>query len=263
MTIHDGRGARRLKPKHARQRVGLLRRVIFFVALPVGGDVSGVAHGEEMKVRRVAQRVTNFKRRRLLPLDAHGIDAVHDLDFAGLAEFTHDAQRLVEVAFNGNGRRAVHQGLREFAEGNVPVRQQHHAFHLRARRVSGGGGRGIAGAGADDDFRAALLGLRHGERHAAILERAGRVQAFVFEEQRKITTDGRHEIRHFDERRVALVQRDDGRLRRDRQIFGIAADDAGPVGLHGIRHFEIQVQGANNCGVWPARLEAGKQAAMK
>jgi hypothetical protein len=57
----------------------------------------------------------------------------------------------------------------------LPLGQQDDAFHARARGVGGGGGRGVAGAGADDDLRAALLGQRHRHGHAAVLERAGRV----------------------------------------------------------------------------------------
>ena len=129
-----------------------------------------------MKIGRAAELIANFKRSGLLAFDADGVDAVDDFDFAGLAEFANDAQCFVEIAFDRNRGRAVHQRLRQFAEGDFAVGQQHDAFHFGARGVSGRGGGSVAGAGANDDLRAAFLGFGDGHGHAAIFEGAGRIQ---------------------------------------------------------------------------------------
>ena len=45
-----------------------------------------------------------------------------------------------------------------------------------------------------------------------------------------IAADGLHEIRHANQRRVALVQTDDRRFRRHREMLAIASNDAAPTG---------------------------------
>ena len=112
--------------------------VVLFVAFPVSGDVSGVADGQKMKIRGIAELVANFERSGLLAFDANRVDAVDDLDFAGFAKLTHDAERVIEIAFDGNSGCAIHQRLRQFAERNLPVGQKNHALHLCARGVGRG-----------------------------------------------------------------------------------------------------------------------------
>ena len=110
----------------------------------------------------------------LLALEAEGIDGIDDGDGLGLADLADEAQGVVEIAVDGHDLRAVHEGLREFAEGDLARGQKDDAGDAGARGVGGGGGAGVAGAGADHGLRAVLdgLGERHG--HAAVLEGAGR-----------------------------------------------------------------------------------------
>ncbi len=76
-TAHNWCRTRRLKAEH----LGASRRFAEFVVLaepaPVRGDVARVANRQSKNVRRVAERVHDFKRAGLLPFDAvriHGID---------------------------------------------------------------------------------------------------------------------------------------------------------------------------------------------
>ena len=49
------------KPNMRGRRSIFLACVIFAVALPIGGDVAGVAHRQEMEIGRAAQLVANLK----------------------------------------------------------------------------------------------------------------------------------------------------------------------------------------------------------
>ena len=81
-----------------------------------------------MKVRRLTKLVDHLERRRLLAIDPHRVDAVHDLHLAGLAQFSDDSQRVVKIALDRDRRRAVHQRLRQFAQRDLAVWQQHDAL---------------------------------------------------------------------------------------------------------------------------------------
>ena len=52
---------------------------VLAVAPPVRGDVAGVADGQEVDVGRVAERVDDLERRRLLALDPVGVDRVDEV----------------------------------------------------------------------------------------------------------------------------------------------------------------------------------------
>jgi hypothetical protein len=58
-----------LKANHRWQLRRPSKRVIFSIAGPVRGDVSGVADGQQMKIRRVTEDVDNFERGGLLAGD--------------------------------------------------------------------------------------------------------------------------------------------------------------------------------------------------
>src|SRR5204863_8815200 len=119
--------------------VGFSRRMKFSVAAPIGRDVAGVSDGQEMIVRSATELIADLECSSLLAFNPNRVDTVDDLDFAGLAEFAHNPKGIVEIAFNGDGGRTIHERLRKFAKSNVSIGQQNHAFHLRARGVSGGG----------------------------------------------------------------------------------------------------------------------------
>src|SRR6185369_3227848 len=66
---------------------------------------------------------------------------------------------------------------RDFAGGDEDQRAKSGLRGVRGERRAG-----VAGRRAGDGRRAEAHGLRHGDGHAAVLERAGRVLAFVLEE---------------------------------------------------------------------------------
>ena len=121
---------------------------------------------------------------RLLPFDAERVDRVDEVDAEAVARFAHEAHGGVEVAAHLQARarrtRASAPACRwrSFPPGRTrwpaarPARRRRRArrWCCRSRRRR----RRVA-------FDA--HGLRHGHGHAAILERAGGVLAFVLEEQ--------------------------------------------------------------------------------
>ena len=78
-------------------------------------------------------------------MNAEGVDGIHDGDVLGLADLAHDAQCIVEVALDGHYLRAVHEGLAEFAEGDLARRQEDHAGYAGACGIRGGGSGSIIG----------------------------------------------------------------------------------------------------------------------
>ena len=149
---------------------GFAELVEFAIALPVGGDVAGVADGQDVEVGRVAEDIDDLEGGGLLALDAEGIDGIDDGDGLGLADLADEPQGIVEIAVDGDDVGAVHEGLGELAHRDFAGGQQDDAGDAGARGVGGGGGGGVAGGSADDRLGAVLDRLRYGHGHAAILE---------------------------------------------------------------------------------------------
>ena len=149
-----------------------------------------------MKIRRVAQRIANLKRRRLLAFQPVRIDAVYHFHLIRLAQFAHNLQCLIKIPLHRERLRAVHQRLGQLAICNLPFREKYHALDSGPRRVGRRRGTGIARARAHDDLRAARRCHAHRHRHAAILERCGGVEALAFQVELKRPANGLHEIRH-------------------------------------------------------------------
>ena len=96
--------------------------------------------------------------------------------------------------------------------------------------VRGGAGAGVAGRGADDRLGALLDGLADRHRHAAVLERAGRVGALDLEVDLAAGALGQPRRRH--QRRAALAQGDDRRGLGDRQPVAVLLDHPAPLVAH-------------------------------
>ncbi len=123
-----------------------------------------------MQIGRVSEIVDYFERGGFLSGDAIWIDGVHDREIVARAEPAHDAQRVVEVAFDGDDFSAVRESLEQLAACDFSGGQDDGAANPGARGVGGGGRRGVSGGGADHRERPAFDGLRHGYCHSAILE---------------------------------------------------------------------------------------------
>src|SRR5581483_6013359 len=87
----------------------------------------------------------------------------------------------------------------------------------------------VPGARAGEDLRAIAERLGHADRHAPILEAAGRVLAFVLQEELVEPGVGAHARRRV-EAGLALLARDDGVERRSRMDELAVAPDAAPIG---------------------------------
>jgi len=141
MTEHDGRRSRRLESQHARQPVAFPHAVILAVAFPVRGDIAGIAHRHALKVRgNAAEIIQNFKGAGFLPFDPVGIDGIHQGDGERVADMADQRQGVVEVPQYLDDLRAMHHGLGQFPEGDLPLGNQHGALDAGAGGIGRGGG---------------------------------------------------------------------------------------------------------------------------
>ena len=209
------RGALGLEAEQPRRRPHLLE------ALVVGGDVAGVADRDAERVE-LAERVQHLEGRGLLALEAERVDAVHERDRMSLHELAHERQRLVEVAAQRDHARAVHQRLGELAGRDLALGHDHRAAQAAARGVGGGARRGVAGRGADHGLGALAHRGADRARHAAVLERAGRVRALELEPDLDAGALGDPLGEH--ERRRALLERDDRVPGREREPLLVPRD---------------------------------------
>ena len=219
MARHDRRRPCRLEAPHGgRARRGPVGGVLA-VALPVGGDVAGVADGQAVDVGGVAQDVDDLERGGLLPLDPVLVDAVDQADRVVDRQLAGQREAVVEVALDLQQLGAVHQRLGQLAGGDLPLWDQDGADQAGAGGVRGGAGAGVAGGGADDRLGALLDGLGDGHRHPAVLERPGRVGALDLEPD--VAAGALGQLRRVHERRPSLVERD---KRLDRQALAVAPE---------------------------------------
>ena len=139
-------------------------------ALPVGGDVPGVSHGDEQGVGCVPEGLAELEGSRLLALEAVRVDAVHEGRLALFGKRPHDGKGGVEGAAHRDHARAMGDRLRELAGRDLPRGEDHGARHARACRVRGGRSGRVAGRCAEDHARALFERFRHSDDHSAILE---------------------------------------------------------------------------------------------
>ena len=172
----------------------------------------------------VAELLDDLEGGGLLALEAVLVDGVDERDRVAVGQRAHERQRLVEVAAQRDDARAVHERLGELALRDLALRHDHRAGQAAARGVGGGARGGVAGRGADDGLGALAHRRADGARHAAVLERAGRVEPL--ELQPDLGVDELGEVRRVDERRRALAERDDGIAGGERQALAVALDES-------------------------------------
>ncbi len=161
---------------------------------------------------------------------------------SGLTEFTsarrvgiallhvaHQVEGLIEVALDLDDARAVHHRLRQLAERDLALRHDDEGADAGARRVRRRRRRRVARRRADDRLGALGERPRDRDRHAAVLERPGRVLALALEPDLDARRDRRRQPVGAHERRVALVQRDDPVVGADGQVVAILLDQPAPA----------------------------------
>ena len=78
-----------------------------------------------MKIGRIAQFIDNFKCGRFLSCDPVRINGIHDRKIAGLVQFAHDLQRVIEIAVNRDSLRSIGKSLKQFPGCDFSRRQNH------------------------------------------------------------------------------------------------------------------------------------------
>jgi hypothetical protein len=202
-------------------------RGIFAVAYPVRRDIAGVTHRQAVIIRSAAEFFNDLERGGLLSLQAIRVDGVHDRH-RRLARHLFDKLHAgVEISLDLDHDRTMNHGLRQFAERDLAVRNQHEAGDAGARGIGRRRRRGVAGGRADDGAAALFHRLGHGHGHAAILEGTRRIQTFELDVDVHLLAQLVRDVPELDQRRRALTQTDDAGVLRDRQAVAVFFDEAG------------------------------------
>ena len=233
LAEHQRRGARGLGAEHAGQPVGQPVTVVLGIALPVSGDVARVADGQRMHVGCGAERVDDLERRGLLAFDAEWVDGVDQRDGREVGgELAGQLQAVVEVAVDLDDLRAVHDRLRELAHRNLALRHQHRTRDACPRRIRRGRRRCVARRRAQHGLLTPGHRLGDGHGHAAIFERARRVEPLDLQMNCAPGVFGQPRRRH--QRGAALEQRDCGPAVLDRQPIAVGGDQSWPGLVNGL-----------------------------
>ncbi len=222
----NGSGPRCLEAEHAGEFFRSAYLVKLLIAAPVGGDVASVADRQEMIIRRFAKFVDDLERSSFLSLDAIRVDRVYDGDFFGRADLAHKLQGIVEIALDRHHFRAIHEALRHFSNRDFPGGKQDDATDAGTRRVGRRCRGSIAGRCANHRAGPFLHGLGDRHRHATVLERAGGIQPLVFHINLAAAPDAFAQPRAVDQRRRALVQRNDRCRFGNGKEFAVTRDDS-------------------------------------
>ena len=164
LSVHDRGRTRRLKSPHLRSR---LHRG---VALPIGSDVSCVAHGQGVNGRGLAERIHHLPYRGLLAFDPVRVDGIDQSRVMCRRQFQHETERIVEGSFHGHDGRPVDDRLGEFAMGDLSGREDHDGCDPGAGCVGGSRCRRVSGRGARHGSSTVFERLRHRQRHSPVLE---------------------------------------------------------------------------------------------
>ena len=240
MTRHDRGGTGGLEAPHNRalgshglQNLTITVGVglgVLLVALPVRGDVTGVADRQQVVIRGIAQGVNNLKRAGLLTLNTVRVDRVHQEHRVVLAELASNLQAVVEVAINLDDIGAVGNRLRELAHRNLAVRNQHSATQASLQRVSCGGSGSVTGRSAHHSLRTIALSSGHGTGHAAVLERTGRVHTLKLQVNSVAGLGGQRW--GVNQRGTTLAQSHDLNVLTEGQTVTVFLDNALPHVCH-------------------------------
>ena len=156
------------------------------------------------------------------------VDAVEQRDAGALGDLADADQSCVEVAAQHHDARSMRHRLRQLAQRHFSFGHHDVAADAGGGAVRGGARRGVSRRRADRAMRAGLHRLRHRHDHPAVLERPGGILPFELQPQLG-APDVARQRGSGDQRRVALAQRQVGRLFGEWQM-------GGPAGQHAALH---------------------------
>ncbi len=190
--------------------------------------VSAATVREREDVGNATELLHHLARGGGLPFDAIGVDRI-DVDEAFLVrESARFAMRVLERSVDLTHVRAHGARLGDLAASDGAARGEDDRAHSCSRRIRGRRRSRVPRGSAHDAGCAALDRARDGDRHAAVLERAGRVRALPLEPQ--LDAKALREPGRLQERRVSLAEGDHsprsaitGRTKGGRSTSGNAA----------------------------------------
>ena len=129
---------------------------VFTVTHPVRRNVAGVTDGKAVVIRRTAKFLDNLERGGLLALKAIRIDRVHYRHRCFVRDVLHNLHARVEITLDLDNDSAMDHCLRELAQRDLSLRDDHETGNPGARGIGRGGRRSVA-CGSANDRAAALL----------------------------------------------------------------------------------------------------------
>src|ERR1700730_5220277 len=134
-----------------------------------------------MEIGCFAQSVDNFECRRFLSFKPIVVDRVDDGYSRFGGKFAYQGEASIEVAFEGDHDGSINERLRKFAHCDLAGGKKDGALNSRPCRVGGRRSRSVAGRCADNQMGAPFDRLAHRDRHPAIFERTGWIEALKLE----------------------------------------------------------------------------------
>ncbi len=181
---------------------------------PISSDVAGIPNRQAKPVRCRPHDVADLEGGAFLAFDAVGVERVDQADGLLLGDLHDQAEGVVKGTLHLDDLGPVGERAGQLPGGHFAFRDQHHRAHAGAGCISCSRGGGVAGGGADDGFGVPPGCLTDGGSHAAILERAGRIQSFKFHKKLEPAAQLLCQFFRRDERRISLQQGDRTGMRR-------------------------------------------------
>ena len=121
---------------------------------------------------------------RLLTFEPERVDAVTQVDPPLPGDFADSFESIIEITQDLQRLRVVVEGLRKFAEGDLTAADKDDDTEQLGRAgIDRQGGTGVAGGGTRSHFGSDHAGMCRRGSHPVVFKTAGRIQAFVLQEQ--------------------------------------------------------------------------------
>ena len=196
--------------------------------LPIAETFPALPDRHHEPVRdRPSEVVDRLEADRLLPLEAHGVLAVQEVDAPLVRERGDDLHAAVEVRVEAERRRAVRERLRELLVRDLRVREEDDGAHSgRLGRIGRERRRRVARRRAAHEREAAGLRPRDSRGHPAVLEGERRVLALVLDEETREPQLLAERAARVEARRALGLADEEFRVEAGQDVLAVAPDAA-------------------------------------